>query len=1189
MSDSFTHLHVHTEYSMLDGASRIGDLVAAAADDGQQALGITDHGNLYGIVPFYKACHAEGIKPILGIEAYMAHQDRRERPARRGKMDDSGGDSVGGNKMYYHLTLLAENQAGYKNLIQIASRAYLEGYYYKPKVDWEVLADHSEGLIATTGCLGSHVGQALIHNDYMAALKHAGRLREIFGPNNTYVELQDHGIDLQQKSIPHLLEIAATLDIPLLGTNDSHYTHKHDAAAHDALLCVQTGTVRSDPNRLRFEGQEHYLKSSAEMRQLFVDHPQACDSTLDVAERCNVEISFGDIKLPPFPVPDGYADADEYLARLTLGGARKRWGDPLPAATADRLSYELQVVKDMGFSSYFLIVWDLTRHAREKGIRVGPGRGSAAGCAVSYCLGITSIDPLEHDLIFERFLNPGRRQMPDIDMDFDSRYRDDLIRYAAERYGRDRVAQIVTFSTIKGRAAVRDAARVLDHPYSVGDKIAKAVPEPIMGRTTPLSACLKRDPEYERGYDQAADLRELYNTNRDAKEVIEVALGLEGLRRQDSIHAAAVVISPDPLTDHVPVQRKPTDKLPLEHAPIVTQYDMDGVESLGLLKMDFLGLRTLDVISDTIAHVERLRSTTIDTNTMPLDDKRTYEMLQRGDTTGIFQLESPPVRSLLRALMPSNINDVSALVALYRPGPMKDNMHIDYAERKMGRAKVEYLHPDAEEILADTYGLMIYQESMMRIAQKFAGYTLEEADNLRKACGKKIREKMAAEKEKFIAGCETTGYGHDLGARWWQLIEPFADYAFNKSHSYAYGTLAYQTAYLKANYPVEYVASLLTSVKDKMDRLSPYLLDCREQGIDVLVPDINRSLSDFTPIVDPDGAGRIAFGLSAIRNVGVGDAGHIIAARAAGGPFTGFDDFCDRVDPSVLSRRTVEALIKGGAFDSLDHPRRGLLDVHTRIADSAIADRRDRDAGVMSLFGDAGHDTGYSNRPAIPDVHGTKHDRLADELEMLGLYISDHPLADCEQAAAAARDRTVAELPELRDGATVVVVGVVTGLTLRQTRKGAAMATFTLDDRTGLMPVIVFPSALENADGELANESVVTMRARLDRREDEPKLITLDIAPLDVTPVQIAPPDADAPIQTPAPLPIRLISPQSGYGQTLTAELKQLLIDHPGRNAVEIQVGDSHLLTLPEQYNVDTANGLPDRLRELLGPQAVHL
>lgn len=1173
MGDSFAHLHVHTEYSMLDGASRIGDIVEAAAADGQPALGITDHGNMYGIVPFYKACHAEGIKPILGIEAYMAHQDRRERPARRGRVDDSGGDSVGGNKMYYHLTLLAENQAGYKNLIQLASRAYLEGYYYKPKVDWEVLADHSEGLIATTGCLGSHVGQALIRNDYVAALGHAGRLRDIFGANNTFVELQDHGIDLQRRSIPHLLEIAATLEIPLLGTNDSHYTHRSDAAAHDALLCVQTQTVRDNPNRLRFEGEEHYLKSAAEMRRLFAEHPEACDSTLDIAERCDVTIAFGDIKLPLFPVPDGYADADEYLTRLTLAGARKRWGDPLPAATADRLSYELQVIKDMGFSSYFLIVWDLTRHARQNGIRVGPGRGSAAGCAVSYCLGVTDIDPLEHGLIFERFLNPGRRQMPDIDMDFDSRYRDDLIRYAAQRYGRDHVAQIVTFSTIKGRAAVRDAARVLDHPYSVGDKIAKSVPDPIMGRATPLRACLKREPGHERGYEQAGDLRDMYNTSGEAKEVIDVALGLEGLRRQDSIHAAAVVISPDPLTDHVPVQRKPTDKATIDDAPIVTQYDMDSVESLGLLKMDFLGLRTLDVISDTIAHIERLRGVTVDTATMPLDDARTYGMLQRGDTTGIFQLESPPVRSLLRSLMPSNIDDVSALVALYRPGPMKDNMHIDYAERKMGRAEVEYLHPDAEDILADTYGLMIYQESMMRIAQTFAGYTLEQADNLRKACGKKIRETMAAERERFIAGCETTGYGKDLGERWWQLIEPFADYAFNKSHSYAYGLVAYQTAYLKANYPVEYSAALLTSVKDKMERLTPYLLDCREQGVDVLVPDINESLSDFTPTLDAGGSGRIRFGLSAIRNVGVGDAKHIIAARSEGGPYTDFADFCDRVDQGVLNRRTVEALIKGGAFDSIGHPRRGLLDVHTRIADNSLAARRDRDAGVMSLFGDANGDTGYSDSPPIADTHDTKPVRLADELEVLGLYISDHPLAGCERAADAARTHTVADIPNVTDGTIVVLAGVVTGLTQRQTRKGAAMATFTLDDRTGLMAAIVFPSTLETVGAGLANEAVVTIKARLDRREDEPKLISIDITPLDMSPQG----------------PVRLLSPPSGFGQARTAQLKELLGEHPGDDKVEIQVGDRHLIELPEQYNVDTENGLPARLRELLGRESVQL
>ena len=1173
--ERFAHLHVHTEYSMLDGAARVDELVKAAAADRQPALGITDHGNMYGIVPFYKACRDGGVKPILGIEAYLAHEDRRERPARRGRLDDSGGETATGHKLYYHLTLLAENGAGYRNLVQIASRAFLEGYYYKPKVDWEVLSEHAEGILATTGCLGSHVCQALLQDDFSSALAYAGRLRDIFGPAGTFVELQDHGIAAQKRIMPQLLEIAGRLGIPLLATNDSHYTNRADSVAHDALLCVQTGSVRSDPNRFHFEGDEHYLKTAREMRALFSELPAACDSTLDIAERCNVEITFGDIKLPPFPVPEGFESADAYLEHLTLEGARHRWGERLPEATADRLAYELQVIRTMGFASYFLIVWDLIRYARSAGIRVGPGRGSAAGCAVSYCLGITSLDPLHYDLLFERFLNPGRRQMPDIDMDFDSRHRDDLIRYAADRYGRDHVAQIITFSTIKGRAAVRDAARVLDHPYATGDRIAKAVPEPIMGRTTPLKACLERDSAYSAGYELAGDLRTMYAEDPQVREVVDVALGLEGLRRQDGIHAAAVVISPDPLTEHVPVQRKPTDKQKADEAPIVTQYDMDAVEELGLLKMDFLGLRTLDVITDTAAHVARLRGLELDVDALALDDRRTYEMLQRGDTTGVFQLESPPVRALLRSLLPSNINDVSALVALYRPGPMKDNMHITYADRKMGRADVELLHPAASEILADTYGLMIYQESMMRIAQLFAGYTLEEADNLRKACGKKIRQKMAEEKEKFIDGCEATGYGRRVGEQWWNQIEPFADYAFNKSHSYAYGLLAYQTAYLKANYPVEYMAALLTSVRDKMERLTPYLLDCRLQGIDVVVPDVNESFSDFTPVLDdasPD-RGRILFGLAAVRNVGAADAAHIIAARSDGGSFIDFDDFCDRVDPSVLNKRTVASLIKAGAFDSLDHPRQGLLNVHGRTIDAAMAERRDRDAGVLSLFGDAGVATGYNSKPVVPDMHAPRERMLADEKEMLGLYISDHPLEGIEQILAPRRERSVAELVELPDGSVVTVAGAITSLARRQTRNGAHMATFTLDDRTGMIPVTVFPRALEAQDGLLVDEGVVILRARVDRREEEPKLISIELEGFTA--------------ETRGAL--RLHFPTNGVTEDRLSALKALLGEHGGDSPVEIQVGRTYLLQLPQEYQVDTEAGLVPELRQLLGVHAVQV
>ncbi|HEX6417498.1 MAG TPA: DNA polymerase III subunit alpha [Acidimicrobiales bacterium] len=1175
---SFTHLHVHTEYSMLDGAARIGEVVGAAVADGQPAIGITDHGNMYGILDFYKECRKQGIKPILGTEAYMAHDSRHERPARRGRIDDSGGDADGGRKLYYHLTLLAEDNTGYRNLIQLASRAFMEGYYYKPRVDWDTLSDHSEGLIATTGCLGGHVLQSLLQGDVEGATAKAARLQDIFGRDNLFVELQDHGIPEQHKTNPQLLDLARRIKAPLLATNDSHYVHRHDAVAHDALLCVQTGSLMSDPDRFKFHGDEHYLKSAAEMRSLFAEVPEACDNTLWIAERAGVEIDFGKPQLPNFPLPEGFASDGEYLRHLTFAGARERWGDPLPDAVVERLAYELKVIEDMGFSSYFLIVWDLIAHARRSGIRVGPGRGSAAGCAVAYCLRITDLDPIRYDLLFERFLNPSRVSMPDIDMDFDSRYRDEMIRYAAERYGRDHVAQIVTFSTIKARAAVRDAARVLGHPYAVGDRVAKAMPPLIMGRDTPLYACLEPHPKYEDGYKMAGELREMYESDPDTRQVIDVAKGLEGLRRQDGIHAAAVVITKEPLTEYLPIQRKPENGQEPEDAPVVTQYEMHGVEELGLLKMDFLGLRNLDVITDTVEIIRRSRGIELDIDDVPLDDPKTYEVLQRGDTIGVFQLEGGPMRALIRSLAPTCFEDVAALVALYRPGPMAANMHNDYADRKNGRKPVEYLHPDAEEVLGDTWGLMIFQESVMRIAQRFAGYSLAEADNLRKACGKKVRELIAAERAKFVEGCDATGYGADLGKQWFDIIEPFADYAFNKSHAYGYGFVAYQTAFLKANYPAEYLAALLTSVKANLEKAAVYLAECRAMGISVAVPDINRSASDFTPVVEADAGGderlSIIFGLSAVRNVGEGLVGHIVAEREANGSYTDFYDFCQRVDTSVLNKRTVESLIKAGAFDGVGHPRRGLLTVFEQIVDHTVARRRERDMGIMTLFG--GGDDGPGDefeRTPIPPLEFDKRDRLAFEKEMLGLYVSDHPLLGAEAALARRSDATIDELDGIDDGAMKSVGGVVTGLQRKWTRKGDLMAVFTLEDLRSSVEVMVFPRTMTEEGHKLADDAVVVVKGRVDKRDDAPKLIAQSI---DV--IEVGQGDAE---------PLRVRVPPQLLSRATVAHLKQILADHPGDSPVILHLGERQVIRLPDQWRVDTSNGLLGQLRVVLGAGAI--
>ncbi len=1176
---SFTHLHVHTEYSMLDGAARIGEVVNAAVADGQPAIGITDHGNMYGILDFYKGCRKAGVKPILGTEAYMAHDSRHERPARRGRVDDTGGDSDGGKKLYYHLLLFAEDNVGYRNLIQLASRAFMEGYYYKPRVDWETLADHSQGLIATTGCLGGHVLQSLLQGDMEGAVAKAARLQDIFGRDNLFVELQDHGIPEQHKTNPQLLEIARRIKAPLLATNDSHYVHREDAVAHDALLCVQTGSQMSDPNRFKFHGEEHYLKTAAEMRSLFGEVPESCDNTLWIAERCNVDIEFGASQLPNFPLPEGFESDADYLRDLTFSGARERWGDQLPDAAVERLAYELKVIEDMGFSSYFLIVWDLIDHARRAGIRVGPGRGSAAGCAVAYALRITDLDPIKYDLLFERFLNPSRISMPDIDMDFDSRYRDEMIRYAAERYGRDHVAQIVTFSTIKARAAVRDAARVLGHPYGVGDRVAKAMPPLVMGRDTPLYACLEPHPKFEDGYKMAGELRDMYEADPDTREVIDVAKGLEGLRRQDGIHAAAVVITKDPLTEYLPIQRKPESGQAIEDAPVVTQYEMHGVEELGLLKMDFLGLRNLDVITDTLGIIRDTRGIEVDIDHVPLDDGPTYELLQRGETIGVFQFEGAAMRALMRSLRPTEFEDVAALVALYRPGPMAANMHNDYADRKNERKPVEYLHADAEEVLGDTYGLMIYQESMMRIAQRFANYSLAEADNLRKACGKKNRELIAKERVKFTEGCENTGYGADLGTAWFNIIEPFADYAFNKSHAYGYGFVSYQTAYLKANYPAEYLSALLTSVKSSLEKAAVYLAECRAMGITVEVPNVNRSASDFTPLLGVDEAGNevrsIVFGLSAVRNVGEGLVAHIVAERDANGPYADFYDFVQRVDTTVLNKRTVESLIKAGAFDEVGHPRKGLLTVFEQIVDHTIARRRERDMGIMTLFGggDDADGGGDFERVSIPDMEFSKRDRLAFEKEMLGLYVSDHPLLGAEAALARRTEAALDELAEMEDGALKSVGGVVTGLQRKWTKKGDLMAVFVLEDLRTSVEVMVFPRTMTEHGHKLADDSVVVLRARVDKRDDTPKLVAQDIEVLEVT-------EGDAE-------PLRVRVPPQLLSEATVADLKKLLVDHPGDAPVYLHLSADKVLRLPPKWNVDAGTRLIGHLRVLLGPSAI--
>ncbi|MPZ52824.1 MAG: DNA polymerase III subunit alpha, partial [Acidimicrobiia bacterium] len=1167
--DPFAHLHLHTEYSMLDGAARIDEVVAIAAADGQPGMGITDHGVLYGVVDFVRSANSAGIKPVVGIEAYFTDGSRFDRPSRDANER-------------FHLLLFAENDVGYRNLMKLSSRSFLEGYYYKPRMDFDLLAEHSEGIIATSGCLGGLVPQLLgpdagveenskaRSRDFDAALKAAGKFQDIFGSENFFIEVMDHNIPAQRQITPDLVDIASRLGAPLLATNDAHYATASQASAHDALLCIQTGAFRSDESRFRFHGDdEYYVKSSAQMRALFPEgtYPGACDNTLAIVERSSVEFEFGKILLPTFPVPKGHTELS-YLEELIFAGARERYGDPLPDEVRERIAHEMGIIDSMGFPAYFLIVWDLIRFAREKGIRVGPGRGSAAGSIVSYCLGITNLDPIEYGLIFERFLNPGRREMPDIDMDFDERYRSDVIHYAAETYGSDHVAQIITFSTIKGKQAIRDAARVLGHPYGLGDQVAKAMPPAILGKEATLGQVLQPPPDdapadLKDWYANGQGLRDLYQKDPAAKESVDVALGLEGLRRQDSIHAAAVVISPQPLTDLIPIQRKG------EEAEVVTQYEMGGVEALGLLKMDFLGLRNLSIIERTLELIEDAGEERPDIDRIPLDDEKTFELLRSGETIGVFQLEGTAMRSLIRRLVPDSFEDIVALNALYRPGPMGADMHNLYADRKNGRAEIEPIHPSVTHLLEGTYQIMVYQEQVMQVAQAMAGYSMAEADQLRKAMGKKIKSLMDAEKEKFVAGCVGNGHAEEVGVELFGLIAHFSGYGFNRSHAACYGFVGYQTAYLKAHHPAEYLAAILTATKKDKDRTALYLNECRNMGIEVLVPDVNESDMDFT-VAD----GRIRFGLSAIRNVGEGVVGMIVGARKAGGPFTSFQDFADRVDPLALNKRTVESLIKAGAFDALGQTRKGLFLAFESILDATLERRRNEDMGQFSLFGEdqsAGLEVG---RVPITDDEWSQKVRLSFEKEMLGRYISDHPLLRARNSMRSATTVSIAELPDLSDRAPVTIGGLVSTITRKWTRNGDPMVFFELEDLNGSVEVLMFKNTVGEYGMNIVEDNIVVVSGHLDHRGDQVKVRSRTVEELALS-------DDET---------VRVLVPAARLSPETVKRLKAILSNHPGATPVQLHLsnGTGHkILQLSDDHRVEPRSALFAELKELLGQRAV--
>jgi DNA polymerase III subunit alpha len=1165
--DSFVHLHVHTEYSMLDGAARLNDLFLETARMGMPALAMTDHGNLYGAYDFYKQAKAAGIKPILGAEFYVAPESRFLR--RAVNWGEGGENDVSGRGAYLHMTVLAATEEGLHNLYRLASLASLEGQWYKPRIDRQLLSLHSAGLIATTGCPGGEIPTRLRLGQYSEARTAAGELLEIFGRDNYYVELMDHGVAVERQYRDGLMRLRKELDLPVLATNDLHYTYPRDAQAHGVLLCVQSGSTMADPNRFKFDGDDFYLKSPQEMRAVWSDLPEACDNTLLVAERVSsYEAAFAPRNLMPiFPVPEGETE-ETWLVREVEHGLTKRFPYGVPEAHAARAAYELDVIKQMGYPGYFLVVADLVRYAKENSIRVGPGRGSAAGALIAYALGITDLDPLEHGLLFERFLNPERVSMPDIDIDFDERRRADMIRYATEKYGEERVAQIITYSTIKAKAAIKDASRVLGYPFALGDRITKAMPPAVMGKDIPLAGIF--DASHPR-HAEATEFRQLYESDADVKGVVDTARGLEGLKRQWGVHAAGVILSREPLADVIPIQRREQD------GAIITQFDMGACESLGLLKMDFLGLRNLTVLDDCLAGIAANGGDGVVLEKLSLDDKPTYELLSRGDTLGVFQLEGGPMRALLRSMKPDSFEDISAVGALYRPGPMGANAHNDYADRKNGRKPVAPIHPELAEplaeILGDTYGLIVYQEQVIATAQKLAGYSAGQADLLRRAMGKKKKEILDKEYVPFAAGMRANGYSDAAIKTLWDILVPFSDYAFNKAHSAGYALVSYWTAYLKANYPTEYLAALLTSVRDDKDKSALYLNESRRMGIRVLPPDVNESAGDFTA------RGKdIRFGLAAIRNVGGNVVGAIIDARRSRGRFTDFYDFLDKVPVGVCNKKTIESLIKAGAFDSLGHSRRGLLAVHERAIDAVVDVKRNEAIGQDSLFGAFGDDDaagGGSLDIPIPTQEWDKQTLLALEREMLGLYVSDHPLLGVEHVLAQAADCSIAQLTDgddRPDGTTVTVAGLISGLQRKVTKQGAPWALATLEDLAGAIEVMVFPTTYQLYGPLLAEDAIVVVRGKLDRREDVPKVIAMEISV----------PDLGA--ATYGPVVVRL--PVTRCTPPVVERLKEVLATHPGMTEVHLRLdsgGGAKLLRLADGYRVTPSPALMGDLKALLG------
>ena len=1164
----FVHLHVHTEYSMLDGAARVDELVKEVANQGMPAIAITDHGNVFGAYEFNKKAIAAGVKPIIGIEAYVAPESRFEK--KRVKWADGGEDDVSGGGAYTHMTMLAENNVGLSNLFKLSSLASLEGYYYKPRMDRDLLSKYATGIIATTGCPGGEIQTRLRMGAYKEAIKAASDFRDIFGAENFFLEVMDHGIDIETRVKADLLKLGKELGLPLLATNDLHYTHHADAASHEALLCVQSGSTLADPKRFKFDNNEFYLKSSAEMRELFSDIPEACDNTLLIAERCNIKMRENENLLPQYSVPSGETE-DTWLRKEANIGLLARLDGKVDAAYQDRLNYELDVMIKMGFPGYFLVVSDLCSHARSVGIRVGPGRGSAAGSLVSYALGITALDPIKHGLLFERFLNPERISMPDIDLDFDERRRSEMIAYATQKYGEDRVAQIITYGTIKSKQALKDSTRVLGYPYAIGDKLTKALPPTVMGKDISLAGVFDKNNER---YGEAGEFRSLYELDPDSKRIVDTARGLEGLKRQWGVHAAGVILSKEPLLDVIPIHRREAD------GAIITQFDMGACESIGLLKMDFLGLRNLSVLDDCLLNIKANQGIDLDLATLTLDDLKTYQLLGRGETLGVFQLDGGPMRALLRQMNPDSFEDISAVIALYRPGPMGVNAHNDYADRKNKRQEVVPIHPELvdalSDILGDTYGLIVYQEQVMAIAQKVAGFSLGRADLLRKAMGKKNKDILDKEYVNFEKGMTDNGFSKSAIDKLWETLIPFSDYAFNRAHSAGYGMVSYWTGYLKANYPTEYMAALLTSVRDDKDKSALYLNECRRMGIKVLPPDVNESQSDYTPL-----GNDIRFGLTAIRNVGENVVASIVANRTTSGRYESFGDFLTKVDANVCNKKTIESLIKGGAFDSLNHPRKGLTLIYLEAIDSIMEAKRAESIGQFDLFGSGMSSTSSiitNVEIEIPDQEWEKALLLSYEREMLGLYVSDHPLLGVEHLLRSSTDMPISQVNDESVGHEQIVTigGLITQIQRKVSRRGDSWAIVTVEDLEGAVDVMFFSNSYTQHSMNLMEDRIVVIRGRVDKREEQVKIMALDLSMPDIT---LAPT---------GPLIISMDTVRCT--PPVVDRIKEILRSHPGKREVHLKLDDgrkSLVMKIGDDLRVTASPSLSADLKAILGPDCL--